>query len=241
MIPAGRSSQGWRGAVRARMQEVDPRFLPIVDSMRCELNGKEVREDCPMEELHNAVLRWRSGALLGGAPKAIRQDAEPDFDAMNQVELRQAAKELKVPVKQSAETLRAACKRAAEAQHKSKSLSAWMKKSDREPSASAAGQALPPPSDAPGEVLPLASSSGQALPAKSDAACKVVTVEHRCTVTVEQTSMGLEWKVVLQSPSGTLIASPLSAQTPEYWTQERSPKLRRILSKPQSPAPATST
>ena len=70
--------------------------MPFVDSMRCELNGKEVGEDSLAEDLHTAMLRCCSGGLLGGARKSGALAASRDFDAMNQVELRKAAKELGV-------------------------------------------------------------------------------------------------------------------------------------------------
>ena len=70
VISAARPRQGWRSAVRDRMRELDARLVPFVDSMRCELNGKEVGEDSLTEDLHNAVLRCCSGGLLGGARKS---------------------------------------------------------------------------------------------------------------------------------------------------------------------------
>ena len=52
------------------MRELDARLVPLVDSMRCELNGKEVGEDSLAEDLHKAVSRCCSGGLLGGARKS---------------------------------------------------------------------------------------------------------------------------------------------------------------------------
>ena len=123
--------QGWRSAVRDRMCELDSRIAPFVDSMRCELNGKEIREDSLTEDLHNAVLRCCSGGLLGGARKStscqdqpaadslVASEAERDFDAMNQVELRKAAKALGVRQKGcNVAELKDACKCAARMSHK---------------------------------------------------------------------------------------------------------------------------
>ena len=102
-----------------------------LDSMRCELNGKEIRENSLIEDLHNAVLRWCSGGLLGGARKStscqdqpaadslVASEAERDFDAMNQVELRKAAKALGVRQKGcNVAELKDACKCAARMSHK---------------------------------------------------------------------------------------------------------------------------
>ena len=126
VISAGLPRQGWRSAVRDRMWELDARLVPFVDSMRCELNGKEVAEDSLTEDLHNAVLRCCSGGLLGGARKSKACQALPaagssgapaaerDFEAMNRVELRTAAKELGVRQHGvSVAELKDACKRAA--------------------------------------------------------------------------------------------------------------------------------
>ena len=40
VIPVARSKQGWRSAIRDRMWELDSRLVPLVESMRWELNGK---------------------------------------------------------------------------------------------------------------------------------------------------------------------------------------------------------
>ena len=42
VISAAGPRQGWRCAVRDRVRELDARLVPLVDSMRCELIGKEV-------------------------------------------------------------------------------------------------------------------------------------------------------------------------------------------------------
>ena len=125
VISAAWPRQGWRSAVRDRMREFDARLVPFVDSMRCELNGKELGEDSLSKDLHHAVLRCCSGGLLGGARKAkdVQEEEEPapgsasaerDFDKLNKVLLRKAAKALGVPQKVfNVPDLRAACTRAA--------------------------------------------------------------------------------------------------------------------------------
>ena len=76
VIPLSHGSKEWKGAVLQRLGELDPRLVPLVDSMRCELNGKEITEDYAIEELHDAVLRWRSSGLLGGARTCRNQYSE---------------------------------------------------------------------------------------------------------------------------------------------------------------------
>ena len=77
--------------------------------------------------------------------------------------------------------------------------------------------------------------------------CCVVTVEHMCKVSQGDKdaltlSMGLEWKSVLHDMEATATLSatpPLSAKAEEYWSEKRTPKVRRMQSEPQSPGPAS--
>ena len=73
----------------------------------------------------------------------------------------------------------------------------------------------------------------------------VVTVEHMHKITKDEQraltlSMALEWKSVLGNVADT-ATSPgrVSSRTDEYWSAERTPKMRRIQSEPQSPGNPT--
>ena len=73
--------------------------------------------------------------------------------------------------------------------------------------------------------------------------CCVVSVEHMQKVSQDEkaalvASMGLEWKSVLQDvPDTTSMAEtpPVSSKQEEYWSEQRTPKVRRMQSEPQSP------
>ena len=73
----------------------------------------------------------------------------------------------------------------------------------------------------------------------------MVSVEHMQKVSQDEktalvASMGLEWKSVLQDvPDTTSMAEtpPVSSKQEEYWSEQRTPKVRRMQSEPQSPGP----
>ena len=71
-----------------------------------------------------------------------------------------------------------------------------------------------------------------------------VTVEYMQKISKDEKnaltlSMNLEWKSVL-TKMADLESSPerVSSRAEEYWSAERTPKVRRIQSEPQSPGPA---
>ena len=68
---------------------VDSRLVPLVASMRCTLNGKEMGTAFSGKDV---TLRWRSLGLLGGAPKAQEDDKTKDVDEMKKDELMRYAK-----------------------------------------------------------------------------------------------------------------------------------------------------
>ena len=71
----------------------------------------------------------------------------------------------------------------------------------------------------------------------------MVTVEHMQKVSKDEKtllvqSLGQEWKSVLTDVSSGLDgnrASPVSSKSEGYWSSERTPKVRRLVSEPQSP------
>ena len=94
VIPMAEDSTDWRAAVLERVHAVDSRLVPLVASMRCTLNGREVGTGLRSEELQDVTLRWRSLGLLGGAPKAQYVDKTEDADQMNKAELMKYAEDI---------------------------------------------------------------------------------------------------------------------------------------------------
>ena len=87
VIPMADDSSDWRAAVLARVRAGDSGLVPLVVTMRCTLNGKEVGGVCTLDDLEDATLRWRLPGLLGGAPKVKDVDVAKDVDRMNKEEL----------------------------------------------------------------------------------------------------------------------------------------------------------
>ena len=70
----------------------------------------------------------------------------------------------------------------------------------------------------------------------------VATVEHMQKVSLDEArrlmvSMNAEWKSVLTVADAGAYPSPLSAKGEPYWSEQRTPKLRRLQSEPTSPPP----
>ena len=70
----------------------------------------------------------------------------------------------------------------------------------------------------------------------------VATVEHMQKVSLDEArrlmvSMNAEWKSVLTVADAGAYPSPLSAKEEPYWSEQRTPKLRRLQSEPTSPPP----
>ena len=89
-------------------------------------------------------------------------------------------------------------------------------------------------------------SPGPASPAAgagSPTARAVFTIEHMTKLSKDEMatlsqSLMREWTAILTSSTGA-VASPArrSASKEEYWSVERTPKVRRLASEPQSPKP----
>ena len=69
VIPMADDTSDWRAAVLERVRAVDSRLVPLVASMRCMLNSKEMTTGWRPEELQDVTSRWRSRGLLGELPR----------------------------------------------------------------------------------------------------------------------------------------------------------------------------
>ena len=101
-IPIAEDYTDWRAAVLERVHAVDSRLAPLVASMRCTLNGKEVGAVCTPDDLEDATSRWRLPGLLGGGAKVKDVDVAKGVGTMNKGELMRYAKSvLGVEVRQA--------------------------------------------------------------------------------------------------------------------------------------------
>ena len=94
VVPVDDATNDWRGAVLERIRALDSRLVPLVASLPCLLNGKELSSSCPPQQLQDLTLRVRAVGLLGGAPKAKKIDKGKNVDKMEKSELMVYAKDV---------------------------------------------------------------------------------------------------------------------------------------------------
>jgi hypothetical protein len=94
VIPIAADSTDWRGAVLERIRALDYRLVPVVASLPCLLNGKELGPSCSPALLRDLTVRLRPLGLRGGAPKGKKQIATKDVDQMEKAELMAYAKDV---------------------------------------------------------------------------------------------------------------------------------------------------
>ena len=94
VIPVAADSTDWRGAVLERIRALDYRLVPVVDSLPCLLNGKELGPSCSPVLLQDLTVRLRPLGLRGGAPKGKKKVVTKDVDQMEKPELMAYAKDV---------------------------------------------------------------------------------------------------------------------------------------------------
>ena len=102
VIPMTDDTSDWRAAVLERVSAVHPSLVPLVASIRCTPNSKEMGAVCTPEDLENANLRLHVPGLLGGAPKAQDVATTKVVDKMKKDDVMHYAKQvLGVEVRQA--------------------------------------------------------------------------------------------------------------------------------------------
>ena len=76
VIPVAADSTDWRGAVLERIRALDNRLVPVVASLPCLLNGKELGPSCSPVLLQDLTVRLRPLGLRGGAPKGNKKSCD---------------------------------------------------------------------------------------------------------------------------------------------------------------------